>query len=302
MKVQIKFKLSFYNVIEKNSIRRKIMKIGISAESTIDLPKNILEENDIHTIPFQVILGDQEYKDGDITSKEIFESVKINKVLPKTSAINESDYAEYFKTLLNDYDAIVHISLSSKISSAFSNAEKAANNLKNVYVIDSKSLSTGIALLALYAVKDARNGLTAQEVYRHTLKQVKNVQASFIIDKLDYLHKGGRCSALSLLGANLLKIHPQILLEDGTLKVHKKYRGKLEKVVADYCEDVIKEFDNPNLDVAFITYTTATPEMINIAKNALKNRGFEKIYETTAGATISSHCGEQTLGILYLNN
>ena len=277
------------------------MKIAISAESTIDLPKNILEENDIHTIPFQVILGDQEYKDGDITSKEIFECVKANKILPKTSAINESDYTEYFTNLLKTYDAIIHISLSSQISCAFSNAEKASKNLKNVYVIDSKSLSTGIALLALYAVNDAKKGISAQEVYRHTLKQVKNVQASFIIDKLDYLYKGGRCSALSLLGANILKIHPQIQLEDGVLKVHKKYRGKLEKVVFDYCDGVIKEFNNPNLDIAFVTYTTATTEMVEIAKTALKNRGFKTIYETTAGATISSHCGENTLGILYLN-
>ena len=277
------------------------MKIVISAESTIDLPKNMLKENDIHIIPFQVLIGDQEYKDGDITSKEIFENVKVNKVLPKTSAINENDYAEYFKNLLQTYDAVLHISLSSKISSSFSHAKKASQSLKNVFVVDSKSLSTGIALLALFAVNEVKKGISAQEVYKLTLNQVKNVQASFIIDKLDYLHKGGRCSTLSLLGANILKIHPQIQLEDGTLKVHKKYRGKLEKVVFDYCDGVIKEYNNPNLDVAFVTYTTATTEMVEIAKTALKNRGFKTIYETTAGATISSHCGENTLGILYLN-
>lgn len=277
------------------------MKIAISAESTIDLPKDILKEYDIHTIPFQVMLGDQEFKDGEIKTTEIFEFVNKNKILPKTSAINSLQYKDYFSNLLNHYDYVIHICLSSKISSSYSNSIKAAKSLKNVFVIDSKSLSTGIALLALYASEMVKNGETPENVYEQALKQVKNVQASFIIDKLDYLHKGGRCSALSLLGANILKIHPQILVEDGSMNVHKKYRGKLEKVVEDYCSDVINEFNNPLLDVAFVTYTTASPEMIETAKTALKNRGFKKIYETTAGATISSHCGENTLGILYLN-
>jgi len=277
------------------------MKIAISAESTIDLPKDILKEYDIHTIPFQVMLGDNEFKDGEIETKEIFDFVDKNKILPKTSAINSIQYQEYFEKLLNEYDSVIHICLSSKISSSCANCVNAANNLKNVFVIDSKSLSTGIALLAIYATNLVKSGSSAQEVYEQTQKQVENVQASFVIDKLDYLHKGGRCSALSLLGANILKIHPQILVEDGSMKVHKKYRGKLEKVVAEYCEDVINEFDNPMLDYAFVTYTTASPEMIDIAKTTLKSRGFKEIYETTAGATISSHCGENTLGILYLN-
>jgi len=277
------------------------MKIAISAESTIDLPKDILKEYDIHTIPFQVMLGDNEFKDGEIETKEIFDFVDKNKILPKTSAINSIQYQEYFEKLLNEYDSVIHICLSSKISSSCANCVNAANNLKNVFVIDSKSLSTGIALLAIYATNLVKSGSSAQEVYEQTQKQVENVQASFVIDKLDYLHKGGRCSALSLLGSNILNIHPQILVEDGSMKVHKKYRGKLEKVVAEYCEDVINEFDNPMLDYAFVTYTTASPEMIDIAKTTLKSRGFKEIYETTAGATISSHCGENTLGILYLN-
>lgn len=278
------------------------MKIAISAESTIDLPSELLEKYNIKTIPFQVMLGDNEYKDGTITPAQIFDFVKENKILPKTSAINQSQYEEYFKNILKDYDAIVHISLSSKLSCTYSNADSASKELKNVYVVDSKSLSTGIALLAIYARKLAEEDLTAKEVYEGTLKQVEHVQASFVIDKLDYLRKGGRCSALTYLGANLLKIHPQILLQDGEMKVHKKYKGKLSNIISEYCQDVINEFDNPDLDIAFITYTTATPEMIESAKNALTNKGFKNIYQTNAGATITSHCGEQTLGILYLNN
>ena len=222
--------------------------------------------------------------------------------MPKTSAINEVQYKEYFDELLKEYDEIIHICLSSRISSSCSHAVSVAKDYKNIHIVDSKSLSTGIALLAILARKLVDEGMSVEDVHEQVLRQVDNVQASFIIDRLDYLHKGGRCSALALFGANLLKIHPQILVTNGAMGVHKKYRGKLEKVVADYTTDVLKEFNKPNLDVAFVTYTTATPEMIEVAKTALKNAGFKNIYETTAGATISSHCGENTLGILYLNN
>ena len=278
------------------------MKIAISAESTIDLPKELLQKYNISTIPFQVLLGEEEFKDGEIRSTEIFEYVNKNKILPKTSAINQVQYKEYFEQVLKDNDAVIHVCLSSKISSACSNAKAVAETMDNVFIVDSESLSTGIALLAIYARELTAKDLPVQEVYSKTLEQVKKVQASFIIDRLDYLHKGGRCSSIALFGANLLKIHPQIMLKEGSMGVHKKYRGKLEKVVEDYCNDVLKEFNNPNLDYGFVTYTTASDEMVNIAKTALKNCGFKNIIETRAGATISSHCGENTLGILFLNN
>jgi len=278
------------------------MKVAISAESTIDLPKDLLDKYNISTIPFQVLLGENEYKDGEISSSEIFEYVNKNKILPKTSAINQVQYKEYFEDLLKENDAVVHICLSSKISSACANAKAVAEEMKNVFIVDSLSLSTGIALLAIYASELAQNGLSVEEIFSKTTEQVEKVQASFVIDRLDYLHKGGRCSAIALLGANILKIHPQIMLKNGSMGVHKKYRGKLEKVVEEYCLDVLKEFSNPNLNYAFVTYTTATEQMIDIAKTALKNCGFKNILETRAGATISSHCGENTLGILFLNN
>lgn len=278
------------------------MKIAISAESTIDLTNELLEQYQINTIPFQVLLGENEYKDGEVLPKDIFEFVSKTKKLPKTSAINSVQYKEYFETLLKENDAVIHICLSSKISSSYSHAVDAANETPNVYIVDSKSLSTGIALLAIFARNLTKADLNVQDVYNQTVAQVENVQASFVIDRLDYLYKGGRCSMLSLLGANLLKIHPQILLQDGSMKVHKKYRGKLGKVVEDYCNDIINEFNDANLDTAFLTYTTATEEMKNIAKTALKQKGFKNIYETTAGSTVTSHCGENTLGILYLCN
>lgn len=279
------------------------MKIAISTESVVDLTPELKEKYDISVIPYTVILGDKEYTDGvDITPQQIFEFVDKNKVLPKTTAVNEFAYKEYFEKLLKDYDAVVHICLSSKITSACGNAISASKQFENVFVVDSLSLSTGIALLAIYARELANKGLEAEDVYKKVSERVPNVQASFVIKKLDYLHKGGRCSSIALLGANLMQIRPQILLKQGAMGVHKKYLGNMNKVISKYCKDTLDEFNNPDLSIGFVTYTTATPEMIDAAKTALKERGFKNIYETTAGATITSHCGENTLGILYIND
>ena len=277
------------------------MKIAITAESTIDLPHELLEKYNIKTLPFSVILGDDEFKDGEITSSDIFKFVEINKILPKTSAINEAQYSEFFAEQLKDNDAVVHFSLSSQISSACNNAKLAASNMKNVFVVDSRSLSTGIALLAIYACELVAVGKSAEEIFELCTEKTKDVQASFVVKKLDYLHKGGRCSSVALLGANLLQIRPEIVVKDGKMSSAKKYLGKMEKVIEKYCKDVIAENPNPDTKYGFVTYTTATEEMVEIAKNALVQAGFETIYETTAGATITSHCGENTLGILFLN-
>lgn len=278
------------------------MKIAITAESTIDLTEELLQKYEIKTLPFTVILGEKDYKDGEITPKDIFEFVEQNNVLPKTSAINTQQYLDFFNGVLKDNDAIVHFCLSSKISSAYSNAKTASSELKNVFVVDTKSLSTGIALLAIHAREMANEGKTAEDIANVCEQETAKVQASFVIKKLDYLHKGGRCSSLALLGANLLSIRPEIILKDGSMVSNRKYMGKMEKVVSSYCKDVLKENSNPNKKYAFVTYSTATEEMINNAKQALTNAGFETIYETKAGATITSHCGENTLGILFLNN
>ncbi|MBP3582134.1 MAG: DegV family protein [Clostridia bacterium] len=278
------------------------MKIAISTESTCDLSQEQVDSNDIKIIPYTVILGDEMVTDNADVPAKIFKFVEETKVLPKTSAINEATYKEYFEELLKSYDAVVHISLSSGLSSSCAHAESTADGLKNVYVIDSKSLSTGIGLLALYAKKLADAGEDAETIYNKVKARVESVQASFVVEKLDYLYKGGRCSALSLFGANLLKIRPQLVLKEGFIKPAKKYRGKMEKVIADYCKDTLEEFNTPDKSIGFITYTTATPEMIAAAKTALQNAGFETIVETVAGGTITSHCGEHVLGILYLND
>lgn len=278
------------------------MKIAISAESTIDLPKELLTLYDIHTLPYTIILGDKDYLDGEILPEQIFKFYEDTKTLPKTSAINSLQYQEHFNSLLKDYDGVIHFCLSSEISSSCKNAMEAAEKFKNVYVVDTKSLSTGIALQAIYASKLIKDGLDINDIYESVLKRVSYVQASFVLKKLEFLYKGGRCSALSYFGANLLQIRPQIILKDGKMGPHKKYRGNMEKVVKSYCDDTLEEFNNPDLSIGFVTYTTASDEMLEIAKNSLINRGFKKIYCTKAGATISSHCGESTLGILYIND
>lgn len=278
------------------------MKIAISTESTCDLTKEIIEKNDIKIIPYTIILGDESILDGDGITEKIFSYVKKTGILPKTSAINEEDYRNHFTKILEDYDAIIHITLSSEISSASSNAVKVASTMKNVYVIDSKSLSTGIALLVLYAKKLANAGVAPEKIVEKVTSRVPAVQASFVIDRLDYLYKGGRCNALALFGANVFKIHPQIVLVNGKMKPNKKYRGKMEKVVESYCTDTLKAFCNPDKSIVFITHTTASPEMVEIAREKLKQAGFENIIETVAGGTITSHCGENTLGILYFND
>ena len=279
------------------------MKICISAESTIDLSKELLEKYHIRTIPFEVLLGEDEYHDGDITSQDIFDYVAKTKVLPRTTAINEYQYRDYFEGILNEgYDAIIHFSLSSQISTSYSQAVRATRKVDHVFIVDSQSLSTGIALEAIYASKLADKGLSPEEIVEKVTARVPYVQASFVIQTLEYLHKGGRCSGLAMLGAALLRIKPQIIVSEGKMAPAKKYIGRKSQVVEAYCKDTLEQFANPDLSIAFVTHTQATPEMVAVAIEALKNRGFKTIYETTAGATITSHCGPMTLGILFIND
>ena len=178
---------------------------------------------------------------------------------------------------------------------------RASQNLENVFVIDSRTLSSGIALLALRARELVEKGMDAAAIAAELTEKTTNVQASFVLKRLDFLYKGGRCNALSYFGANLLKIRPRIVVNDGKMGSDKKYRGKMGKVVAKYCQDVFEDNKNPDLSKAFLTYTTASEDMIAEAKLALVERGFKQIYEAHAGGTIASHCGPNTLGILFFN-
>ncbi len=278
------------------------MKIAVSVESTHDLTKELLGKYDIKVIPYQINLADMSFKDGTYSTEEMFEMVDKYNELPKTTALNEVEYGEFFESLKKDYDAVVHICLSSGITSSCGNAFRAAANTKNVYAVDSFALSTGIGLQAIYARELANQGLSAAEIADKLNARREKVQTSFILERLDYMYKGGRCSSITLLGANLLKIRPRIVLKNGKMISDKKYRGNMQSVIAKYADELFAEFDSPDLSRVFITYTTATPEMVAAAKAKCESVGFKEIIETRAGGTIASHCGAHTLGILYYND
>ena len=277
------------------------MKIVISAESTIDLPKELLDKYNIKTTPFTINLGDELIEDHFGVSKEIFEFVDKSKKLPKTSAVSPDQFKTHFENLKKDYDAIVHVSLSSLISSAYNNACMVAKEMENVYVVDSKSLSTGIALLAIKGKDLIDEGKDAKEIFETLQALTPKVEVSFVLERLNYLHKGGRCSALALLGANILKIKPQIILSVGRMIVGKKYMGNMTKVVDKYIDDLLDNNPNPILEHVFITHSSPMPEAEKILTEKLENRGFKNIHNTLAGGTISSHCGPNCIGVLFLN-
>lgn len=279
------------------------MQIAITCESSADLNKELYEKNEIKVLPFTITLGDKDYKDFTNLSPEmIFDFVAKEKTLPKTSAINEVEYSEFFSENIKA-DGLIHFCISSKISSTYNNAIMASKKFKNVYVVDSLSLSSGIGIQVLYACKLLKQGLTAEEIFNKVNERRKAVQISFCTYKLDYLHKGGRCSAISYLGANFLQIHPTIELKNGIMQIGKKYMGKHEKVVLKYTNEILNEFNTPNTEFACITCSSNSPELYEIVKNATEERvKFDTIYETRAGATVASHCGEKTIGLIYYND
>ncbi len=278
------------------------MRIALSVETTADLSKELLKKYNLYLIQFTVLLGETTYLDGEITSAEIFDFVDKTNILPKTSAINVYTYQEHFKKILADgYDEIIHITIGSGFSGSHNNAIVAVEEMKNVHIVDSMNLSSGIGLLALYARELIDNGLDVETIVKKVNARASQVKTSFVVHTLEYLHKGGRCSGIARVSAALLRIKPQIVVADNKMVPAKKYYGRRVQVIEQYSEDVVAEMVKPDLKYAFITHTLATPEMIKAATDALLERGFKEVYETNAGATITSHCGPLTLGILYID-
>ncbi|MCR4562166.1 MAG: DegV family protein [Bacilli bacterium] len=280
------------------------MKIVLSSESTIDLPKELLEKYQIKIIPYTIVMGEENGLDGEITPQDIFDFTAKTGKLAHTAAINQVQYEDHFRELLKEGDAIIHFGLSSEITSAYQNAVNAAREIAEdkIFIVDSRSLSTGIALEAIYARRLIDANKEPKEIVELVKKRIPHVQASFAVESVDYLYKGGRCSAMAAFGANILKIRPQILLKDGKMVSGKKFRGPMKKWVKDYSEATLEEFNNPDLELVFVTYSSADQEAVDWAVNRLKERGFRTIYTTKAGGTITCHCGPNTLGILYIND
>ncbi|MBQ8741545.1 MAG: DegV family protein [Clostridia bacterium] len=277
-------------------------KIIISSDSTCDLSPELKERYDIRIIPLGVTLGDKVYRDGiDINPDEIYAHHAKTGELPKTTAANVGECIDYFTDLTKDGDAVIHFTISSTMSSTYSNACLAAEEFENIYVIDSKNLSTGGGLQVIAAAEMAKSGMEAKDIVAELEKITPCVDASFVIDSLEYLHKGGRCSALAMLGANLLKLKPCIEVKNGSMGVGKKYRGVYGRVLTEYVNERLQNPDDIDTSRVFVTHAGCDPEIVESVLNQVKSTGlFKEVFLTRAGCTVSSHCGANTLGVLFI--
>ena len=280
------------------------MSIKITSDSTSDLSPALLEQYDITVLPLYVTMGEQTCRDGvDARPEDLFAYVERTGSLPTTAAVNVADYHDCFAQFSPRHEAVIHITISSDFSSCYQNACVAAEGFSNVYVVDSRNLSTGHGLVVLEAALAAQRGEQPEAIVAHLNEVAGQVEASFVVDKLDYLVKGGRCSSAAALGANLLKLKPCIEVVDGRMKVGKKYRGNYDKVLLQYVRERLDGRDDLALDRIFVTHTPCRPETVEAVKAEIQTAApFSEIIETTAGCTISSHCGPNTLGILFLRS
>ena len=277
-------------------------KIIISSDSTCDLSAELKEKYGIKIIPLGITLGTQVYRDGvDITPEDIYAHHEKTGELPKTTASNVGECIDYFTELKKDGDTIIHFTISSKMSSTYNNTCMAAEEFDDVYVIDAQNLSTGSGLLVLAAAEMANSGMEAPASVEELEKLVPCVDASFVIDSLEYLHKGGRCSAVAMLGANLLKLKPCIEVKNGSMGVGKKYRGAYGRVLSEYDDERLQNVDDIDTSRVFVTHAGCDEDIINAVVEQVKSKGiFDEVLLTRAGCTVSSHCGANTLGVLLI--
>lgn len=249
-----------------------------------------------------VTIGDKAFRDGvDISPEDIYAHHAKTGELPKTSAINISEYLDYFGKLIEDGSNVIHFALSSSMSSAYYNACWATEDFDNVYVIDTRNLSTGGGLLVVAAAEMAKQGMEPEEIVEKVSALTDRVDASFVVDNLEYLAKGGRCSSVAAFGANLLQLKICIHVKDGEMEVCKKYRGKYSKVLLSYVADRLKNGDDIDLERVFVTHSGCDSEVVESVVEAVKNTlPFKEVVVTRAGCTISSHCGANTLGVLFI--
>ena len=278
------------------------MKIKITADSTCDLSPELVSKYNIDILPLYIVKDGKAYKDmREIVPQDIFDHVSKGGAITSTAAINTDDYIGYFKPFAEEYDAVIHLDISSDFSSCCQNANIAAKEYGNVYVVDTRNLSTGSGLLVLEAAEMAEKGETPENIVKALNDLTSKVEASFVIDKLDYLRKGGRCSALAALGANLLSLRPCIEVKDGKMGVGKKFRGIFEKCIMQYVRERLDGRNDINTKRIFITHTPCKDGLADeVRREIQKYVQFDEILETSAGCTVSSHCGPSTLGILFI--
>lgn len=278
------------------------MNILFSTDSTVDLSPEILERFNIAVLPLYIEKGGEMYRDGvDIDVLDVFDYINAGNPICGTAAVSIGDYDAFFAENTAKYDAIIHTTISSDFSSCFQNASAAAADYENVYVVDSRNLSTGIALVVLEGAELAEKGADAKTCFEHMKAVTEKVETSFILNTLSYLAKGGRCSSITALGANLLKLRPVIEVQEGKMAVGKKYRGVYGKCVVNYVVDRLKERDDIDYHRIFLTHAHTDPAIVDeVRKAILENGPFEEVLETMAGCTVSSHCGPDCLGVLFL--
>ena len=276
--------------------------IRIATDSTCDLPAALLEEYGISVIPLGVVKGERLYRDGvDISTADIAAHVDVVVASTTTNAVNAADYETLFRDLTAQGDSVIHLNIGGGFSCCHQNARLAAEEFPDVFVFSSENLSVGHGVLVLAAAQAARAGSTVPEILELLEGMTSRVEMSFVLDRLDYMKKGGRCSAVTALGANLLRLHPCIEVIDGKMGVVKKYRGSMEKAVADYLRDRLE--GRTDLDTSRVILVDTCPDdrLASVAREILRADGrFGEILETKAGCTIFSHCGPNTLGILLL--
>ncbi len=278
--------------------------IVLCADSTCDLSPELIERYHVHILPMHVNLEDQSYLDGvDITPDAIYAYYNEHKVLPKTAALNMDEFLDVVRPMVEAGNDVICITLGSTLSTTYNSCRLAAMELEGLYAIDSNNLSTGFGHVVMAAGDRIAAGMPVEQIVAEVQEITQRVESSFIVDNLEFLHKGGRCSAVAMLGANVLKLKPciEVSNEGGAMGVSKKYRGTLERVLEEYVADRLNGREDIRQDRIFITHSGISQERIDIVKAAIeKHMHFDEIFITRAGCTISSHCGPNTLGILFV--
>lgn len=278
-------------------------KIKIVADSTCDLSKELIKEYDIAVIPLCIVMNDKSYYDGEeVTPEEIYRWADANKTTPKTAALTFEKAMETFQPMIEEKADIIFIGISEKMSTTCNVVRLLKEELDypNIYSVDSQNLSTGIGLQVLYAAKLAREGYSAEKIVNMVEERRDKVRASFVVDTLTYLARGGRCNAVTALLANTLQLKPKIVVTDGAMGVSKKYRGSLDSVLVKYTKEMEPELLQADKSRVFITHSGCSKETVERVREYLESLNcFEQITETVAGGVISSHCGPNTLGVLY---
>ena len=278
------------------------MRIKILSDSTCDLSRELLEQHNIGIVPLSVIKDGKDFKDGiTITPADIFEHVAAGGDLCTTSAVSIGEYADIFEKYAADYDGIIHINIGSGFSTCYQSACLAAEDFSNVRVIDSRNLTTGQGFIVLKACELAETMEDLDAMADALRVYAEKVETSFLVDKLDYLVKGGRCSSAAALGANLLGLKPCIEVRDNKMTVVKKYRGNYAKCLATYVRERLADREDIDRDTLFVVSTVVSDECRASVLEAVQAHGhFNAVYEPKAGCTVSCHCGPGTLGVIFI--